>query len=145
LLFGGDLEISKDPDTGWTAAIASASPRRFSLLKLAHHGSQNGHRPELWSELIEPDSTGLLTPFRSGRHDIPTAEGVEELCGRLGALYTSASPKWSRKVSAQGALRRKLREHDTRLVEPETGMVRIRLAASGDLNIELFGRAEQFC
>lgn len=106
VLLGDDLEHSPNPNIGWQGVVRSRMrpDANAGLVKIAHHGSENGHSEEFWNELAPDQPVGMLAPFSRGNIELPTENGVSLLCERTSSLYASAAlrPPSSRKRS--GAL-----------------------------------------
>jgi hypothetical protein len=106
ILLGADLEHYRGTnDRGWHAILNDLGrPRRLSsLYKVAHHGSVNSHCPSAWSDtpgceprvndsaqplLKKRETTCILTPWRRGRYNLPTAADMQ----RLQSLAASVFP-----------------------------------------------------
>lgn len=82
-LLCADLERSPER-FGWTAIVehpdmAKTSPA--SLVKVSHHGSNNGHCPEFWAGLVAAEPHLMVAPFWSSRlpredRDIPELTSI---------------------------------------------------------------------
>ena len=143
-LLGADLEEEGRADSGWSAVIAStARPQeQASLFKVAHHGSKNGDHPAIWSDLLIPKPTAVLTPFNRGNVSLPKSADVERILLSAGAAYITSGPR-ARKVRESGLVGKALREATryVRDVQPKMGHIRARGDAtdpSGQWLIECF-------
>ena len=95
ILLGPDLEEEGNLLVGWSAVLdsAAAQERRSTTFKVAHHGSRNGHHDGVWRDLLEPDPLSLLTPFRYGRHRIPTPDDRARILTLTKRAFISAHPE----------------------------------------------------
>lgn len=94
ILLGSDLETERDPLVGWRAVLdtVSATERRSSVYKVAHHGSKSGCYPDVWSKLLLPNPLALLAPFRWGRHKLPNLTDRARILGMTDRAFISAHP-----------------------------------------------------
>lgn len=94
VLLGSDLENDSDPLIGWTAVLNSptAAEKRSSVYKVAHHGSKSGHHDGVWSDMLEQRPYALLSPFRWGRHRIPTVSDRERIMSVTDLSFITAHP-----------------------------------------------------
>ena len=94
ILFGSDLEISTSSADGWSRVTDFLKGRqRAQVVKIPHHGSVTGHQECMWTDLLTPNPTALLTPFARGRVSLPTEQDVERILDRTPHAYISCSPK----------------------------------------------------
>ncbi len=95
ILLGSDLEEEGNPLVGWSAVMDSAAARehRSTTFKVAHHGSRSGHHDGVWRELLEHNPLSLLTPFRWGRHRIPTSDDRARILTLTRRAFISAHPE----------------------------------------------------
>lgn len=145
LLLGSDLEVTRNPTTGWTAVLNSdARPAaRASVYKVAHHGSENADEPRVWSELLEPDTHALVTPFRKGKRPLPADEDRARIQARTTNAHATAPVHTSRTKLTDSAARKvaRLVAPDLRPLESSMGQVRVRWPEAGSAQVELFGEA----
>lgn len=73
VLLGADLERSSDRERGWQAIVNSAGrpTDKAQLVKIPHHGSENAHDPQMWTELLVSDPYAAVTPFSCGSVRLP--------------------------------------------------------------------------
>ena len=140
-LFGADLERR-----GWTAVLRDDTrPRcKSSVFKVPHHGSANAHLEGVWDELLEPEPTAILAPWRRGRGALPKKEDVARILARRPNAYATtdatsgATPRdrWVKKRL------RRVKAHITPEAGPP-GMIRLRrsLAVESSWRVDLFGSA----
>jgi hypothetical protein len=94
ILLGSDLEDENDPLVGWSAVLNSelSRERKSETFKVAHHGSKSGHLDGVWTDLLHANPLSLLTPFRYGRHELPTVEDRARILALTNRAYISAHP-----------------------------------------------------
>jgi hypothetical protein len=150
VLLGSDLEEEGNPLVGWWAVLdcPSAQGRTSGTFKVAHHGSASGHDDRVWARLLREQSLAMLTPFRWGKHKLPTAADRERILDKTEPAYISANPDLVLPPRAKRApkvedLIRKATRRRRRAVGP-VGQVRWRApledpAAPG--NVEVFDGA----
>ena len=92
ICLGGDLETTKDQDTGWDAILnAQLLPQKnISVFKVPHHGSSNAYAPEFWGEAIKPDNIAALTPYARGRKKLPAPEDVKNIYRHTSNAFITA-------------------------------------------------------
>lgn len=95
ILLGSDLEEEGNLLVGWSAVLdsAAARERRSTAFKVAHHGSRSGHHDGVWRDLLEDGPLSLLTPFRWGRHRIPTPDDRARILTLTKRAFISAHPE----------------------------------------------------
>ncbi len=145
ILLGSDLEVTTNPATGWTAVVEcdTRPAGRASVYKVAHHGSENADEPRVWSDLLQPNTHAVLTPFRKGRKLLPANGDLARIQARTAHAYTTAAVRMSRTKLSDSAARRvaKLVAPDLGPVESPMGHLRVRLPQAGSAQVELFGDA----
>lgn len=105
LLLGADLEHTTDPATGWSAVVTDSKAIRdkATIFKVPHHGSQNGHHNQVWTQLLVPTPFAVVTPFRHGRHLLPRTTDIERISSLTSNAFLTAPVKakpgrWSRRI-----------------------------------------------
>jgi hypothetical protein len=98
ILLGSDLEQTTSEFTGWSAVCSSKtrSQGKSQIYKVAHHGSESGFNEQIWLSMLSENPMMLLTPFRAGRHKLPTPDHQRRLLGMAEDAYITASPDASR-------------------------------------------------
>lgn len=150
IILGDDVEHSADETIGWAGVVNSELLPDVDarLVKVAHHGSKNGHSPEFWANLADDEPVGLLAPFRRGRVNLPTEEGIVSLCQKTSALYTTASLNAPPTRRRAGALGKEVKAA-TRWIRdalPESGRLTARRSVGSDeWDIETLAPAYQIC
>ncbi|MEX0977371.1 MAG: hypothetical protein WDZ48_00870 [Pirellulales bacterium] len=62
--------------------------RRVHLIKVAHHGSENGYCRQLYERIADPRSTiAVVTPFDKGVKKLPTSIGISSIRPHVNAIY----------------------------------------------------------
>jgi len=145
-ILGGDLETGADPTTGWNAVVAcpSAQGLKAQAFKVPHHGSQNAHHDEVWSDLLEPQPHAILTPYATGRKFLPSPADVARMKSLTPNVYLASRPAPTAAAPLGKAVERTIREvaKSFRLRVGRMGHVRLRMPAStGVPTVELFGAA----
>jgi len=94
ILLGSDLEENGNPLVGWSAVMSGtiAPNSKSCVYKVAHHGSKSGHHEPLWNDILHPKPLALLTPFRYGRHKIPTSTDQSRILAITDNAYISSDP-----------------------------------------------------
>lgn len=90
-LLGSDLEISHDARMGWLCILnnSTAIDTKCNLVKIPHHGSENGYLDRLWSELISPMPISKITPWnRNGK--LPKQEMIEKYISISNKLFITS-------------------------------------------------------
>lgn len=94
LLLGSDLEEEGNQLVGWSAVLRGtlSLERQSGTFKVAHHGSESGHLDAVWTQILLERPLCLLTPFRHGRHEIPTAADRARILERTDQAFISSNP-----------------------------------------------------
>lgn len=127
VLLGADLEVTRDPDSGWDGVFRSPGlpKEKAKVYKVAHHGSKNAHKDAIWDELLEEQPYALLTPFT--RSNLPRKADVDRIL-HLTENGFSASQKGSPvPVKRSPAVERTMREvtKSKRIIENRLGAIQI--------------------
>lgn len=87
VLLGADLE---ETHQGWTAIVSSeAKPNtKSNLFKIPHHGSENGHHNEVWTQMLIENPVAILTPYNKG-HKLPKDTDLDRIRGLTQFAYTT--------------------------------------------------------
>ena len=131
LLFGADLEETKDPGTGWSVIVDSAErPRnKAAVFKIAHHGSENAHNDAVWREMLVPNAHAILSPYNRGQKKLPAPADIQRIMQYTEHAYiSSVSRQPASRKSRPAAVNRTIRETvgKIRLPHPQTGWVTLR-------------------
>lgn len=147
LLLGSDLEVTHQPNTGWSAILDDALlvTERAGIFKIPHHGSKNAHHPRVWSELLLDDPLALLTPFRRGRTSLPSPEDSARICALTPNAYMTSPVRHQPYKFRNKTVRKTLRSVGCEIRRAHSGWGQIRVRQSIDQAdppcIELFGDA----
>lgn len=147
VLLGADLE-----KRGWVTILndgATVTEGKASVFKIPHHGSKNAHEPGVWDQMVKPDPIAVLTPWRRGRHALPTRRDAKRILALAPNAYSSgASIRKSRKrpsSRADRAVSKTLRDSSILLhsLDSRTSSVRLRrmLASGSAWSLTLTGGA----
>jgi beta-lactamase superfamily II metal-dependent hydrolase len=92
ILLGSDLQVTKDPGTGWSVLLDEADPNlsKADVYKISHHGSVTGEHPEIWNRLVTPNPQALLTPFIKGGVKLPTEDDVKRMKANTSRCYMTS-------------------------------------------------------
>ncbi len=149
VLLGADLETVGDPDRGWQAVVNSpVRPQvKAHAIKVSHHGSANGDHDGIWSTLLEPDATAILTPYAAGKQPLPTEADVQRLKSRTSRVYCTSWPPTRKPPKRHGGVDRTIREMTRmhRSINRNVGHIRLRASlARFDLPVlDTFSGAQQ--
>lgn len=94
ILLGSDVENNIDPLVGWPSIVQSHSLNEgvYNPFKVAHHGSKSGHNDEVWGKLLTKNPISMITPFRLGRHKLPTDDDRARILSLTDRAYITAHP-----------------------------------------------------
>lgn len=145
VLLGSDLETRADPTLGWTAVLASTTrpTDRARAFKVAHHGSETGHEPRVWDEMLTAAPVALVTPF--SRQGLPTDSDIGRLLALTPEAFLSA-PSRPQKTKRSPAVERTIASVTTRFSRRESKMGQIRMRWKTDdaaPRVSLFGAAHK--
>lgn len=89
MLLGSDLQ--ETPGGGWTAVLGCRQgiPRQSEIFKVPHHGSGNGHHPDVWTKLLVQRPEAVLCPHSNGGNHLPTPADLARLC-QLASVHVTA-------------------------------------------------------
>lgn len=87
VLLGADLEHTESTDAGWLDAVAFGRELEVQadLVKVPHHGSEDGHCDDMWELLLDKQPKGALTPFNSS--SVPKDTDLDRIRGLTSATY----------------------------------------------------------
>lgn len=141
-LLGADLEGTANPQTGWTTRPSSMS----QIFKVPHHGSENGHSPEVWSSMLNPKPVSIATPYSGGRKPLPSEQDKARISQLSSDFYVTAPTQSGRSRKLPKAVEKTIAEQGIKLcpAEPSTGLIRLRNGGSQNPNtwsVELAGNA----
>lgn len=148
LLLKADLENSTEHLGGWKAVLASKfrPQTSSSIVKIGHHGSENAYNPDVWTNMINADSTSVVTPFTKLASPLPGDGDVKRLKKHNTNLYATTWPPRSvppRRMGVDGLVASATRNRHAPNRTP--GFVRIRFSLTSineQPTIETFGSAQ---
>lgn len=82
IILGSDVESNSSKSTGWSGIICNRDcPELWAnLVKVAHHGSENGFSPLAWQKHCDKlKPLAIMTPFCKGSILLPKREDTEKL------------------------------------------------------------------
>lgn len=93
ILLGSDLEVSSDPALGWAAVLNNTvrPTTTAALFKVPHHGSHNGHCPNVVAKMLKASPISILTTFN--RSSLPRLDDIERIKAYSSELYHTTLPK----------------------------------------------------
>ena len=132
-LLGADLEETGNPQTGWTPIVQStARPGAMSqMFKVPHHGSENGHSPEVWSSMLKPKPISIATPYSGGRKPLPSEQDRTRISQLSSDFYVTAPTQPGQPRKLPRAVEKTIAEQGIKLC---TGLVRLRNGGSQNPN-----------
>lgn len=148
ILLGSDLK-NGPTGCGWNRVVAASltNGERASVFKVAHHGDPRADCPQVWSDLLEPEPTAIVAPYRPSRR--PRPEDLDRLCRRTEKTYVTAHPgfRLSKGEARTAAASLSDLAFDVRESDGRAGHIRLRRKAdaSGPWNVELFPPARRAC
>jgi hypothetical protein len=147
ILLGSDLEKTNDPKTGWAVVIneSQAIKQKASVYKVAHHGAESSHDPDIWSKLLSDKPFALLSPYLVAGNSLPRDEDLDRVAGLTSNGYITAPPKIKKFRPSDAVVRDMIQAvtKSMRSVNIGWGQVRLRrnIEGTGDYKVELFGDA----
>lgn len=142
VLLGSDLE--EHATNGWTALLGNPwvkNRTKASVFKVAHHGSNTGDHPNIWSDLLTALPCVALTPF-SPSH-LPTDTDKVRIKANASQAYTTSNASKKPAMDAYVAKRLSTMCEKLSRVDPGFGAVRMRKKfGATSWEIELLGNAQ---
>ncbi|MCE6957599.1 MBL fold metallo-hydrolase [Cereibacter sphaeroides] len=133
ILLGADVEEHGKTAYGWSNIVECRRGRnpKAKLYKVAHHGSIGAHLDEIWSEILIDGPLSVITPWRLGGNQLPTADDVARICERSESVFLTGSQAESPK---------KRYERDVlKLVDHANVNLRSNILKSGHVSVTLNG------
>lgn len=148
ILLGADLEVVQDLDRGWNAVLNSLATLdgEADLVKVSHHGSENGHHPDLWEHHVKPNPIAILSPWNRGSK-LPSERDVTRIIARAPRAFSSS--RLDKKAQKRAAVvERTLKEAGQKIRSKplEVGQVRVRFRpdeSPAEWQLELLNGAVQ--
>ena len=129
-LFGGDLEVTNNPNTGWEPIVQSTGRPtvKSTIFKVPHHGSVNGHCAEVWRSMLQYRPISVATPYGGGRKPLPSPEDEARISSLSSEFFVTAPARSGRLRRLERAVERTISEQGIKLrpSEAKTGAVRLR-------------------
>lgn len=144
ILLGADLE--EHNTCGWSAIMAdkwSASRKKSTVFKVAHHGSITGDCPSVWRNLLQANPLACLTPFSKGKVRLPTETDRVRVRGNAAGAYISSGA--SRRPAMDSRILKRLGDICNNVAQVNAGFGAVRMRRRIGVpawNVELFGAAE---
>ena len=139
-LLGADLEETKSPLTGWSVIVNSPNrPKDKSMIfKIPHHGSENGHSHDVWTEMLLKDAIGILTTKIGGRSNIPKPSDIKRLRKYTPNLFCAPEPLPSKKKRDR-TVEKTMNEIAKRRIplNGKMGYIQIRTGLSSEVSVGL--------
>lgn len=90
VLLAADMERHADPSRGWGGVISEAlriGVRKSNLVKIPHHGSNNGHHDGMWKSLLIKEPISVVAPYGRGHMASrpPTSGDIKRISDLSGA------------------------------------------------------------
>jgi hypothetical protein len=156
IILGSDVETEASNNTGWHGIVSNRDcPSLWtSLVKVPHHGSENGHNDAAWGEFCKKGNPlSVVTPFRRGsvilpkNSDIDRIKSVSHKVGLTNRIELDSNIKryYSRKVTnciknSQGIRSMKI------IKEPvHPGIIRVRYLPDGTVTESLANAPACWC
>lgn len=131
-ILGADLEISGNAYEGWVNILDNCTvlknKRPASLLKISHHGSENGYHQRIWDELLITNAVGKLTPYN--KSNLPREEMLNLYSSHTVNLFsTSKSGLEPKSKKRDRSMEKAIRDYrpSLREIKYSMGIVRSRI------------------
>jgi hypothetical protein len=148
ILLSADMEEDGNKTGGWKIIVESNERPQgnASVNKVAHHGSENGHCDEVWSQMLEADPIAIITPYNCGRKKLPAETDIKRITQLTKRAFITSPLKDRTFRGKTGSVNRTIHEvtRKIRTLDAENGYIRLRKGAddpSDSWQIELFGKA----
>jgi hypothetical protein len=94
VLLGADLQERGAAGLGWQVILDHypAGGDRFDGFKIPHHGSSNGHHPQIWPRLMREETWAAVTPFNRLANRLPSRADCDRILQTAKHAYISAAP-----------------------------------------------------
>jgi hypothetical protein len=131
VILGSDLEEeTSDSTRGWSVIVDSTTKPvgTAQIFKIPHHGSENGHHPRVWSEMLVREPFAVLSPFVKGGVALPKRGDVRRICQITPNAFSTTSIAPPQQKKRHGALERTIKEvvRSIRTIPDTPGHVRLR-------------------
>jgi len=147
-LLGGDLQVTRNPDTGWQPIVRSTGrpASRSTVFKIPHHGSINGHHDEVWTSMLQNRPISIGTPYNGGVKPIPSPQDEARISSLSADFFVTAPAQSGKLRRLPKAVEKTITEQGVTLrpSEAKTGAIRLRnkgLRNPSVFSVELDGLA----
>lgn len=97
IILGADLEVTSDHQKGWHAIVnSSLCPTGVILLKVSHHGSENGFLKEFWDKKLANGFIAAVTPFATSK--LPKSRDISRILSYTSSSFITASPRLTKRA-----------------------------------------------
>lgn len=146
VLFGADLELTKDAELGWQGVLQSKMiSQKASIFKVPHHGSENGFDKDIWNRLLTSNPNLGITPIKTGRTILPNPTMINELLNYASNSHITTNPYTDDAPKHSHDVRRAIKSTKLNIkkLSYKLGHIRFRkdFSACTLLSCELFGTA----
>ncbi len=140
-LLGGDLEVSKNPNMGWSHILgASVQPILSGVFKVPHHGSDTAYEPRVYQNLLASNPISVLTRYWTGRRPRPDEDDIKTLKSHASEVFCTALPGKPRHSQKQKEVDRMFSGVHKHGQVPSQIRVRTKVRSS-KFRVDLFGGA----
>lgn len=148
ILLAADMERSKDANRGWAAVVTEAKSigiRPADLVKIPHHGSENGHDDRMWDGLLTKMPISVIAPFGKGPVGSrpPKSTDIRRISKISRNLYLTARHTSAVRPKMDLAVERSIREGLIQITSKKCpmGVVRHRKSPRADWTCDFMGSA----
>lgn len=141
-VLGSDLEEGQNKNSGWSAVISSnifdnQSLALADLFKVPHHGSENAHNDDVWTQLLKASPLSITTPFLSSR--LPTDQDIQRIKSLSSDFHITHDPKSSTKIRRDNMVEREMKSIvlDRKVLNKIMGHIQIRITPDAQTTINL--------
>lgn len=109
-IFGADLEESSDQSSGWHSIVNTSVliEKGIDIIKIPHHGSENGHNEKLWTDYLIASPYALLTPYT--RSKLPRNEDIDRILNKSEKSFCTSHPEAKFKHAQDNAIEKTIKE-----------------------------------
>ena len=148
ILLGADLEKTNDSNTGWSVILSDSTTvnGQANFYKIPHHGSENAHSDEVWSNLFIDDIFCALTPYNRGKKPLPSFEDIDRIIECTPNAFATAPTRIKKHKFKESVVNKSVRRSTRRVSSTLGGWGHIRMRkkindGSNTWQIEMFGDA----
>lgn len=135
-ILGADLEVGKNPQSGWLKVLKNITTidRKSSLLKISHHGSENGYHPDIWSDLLVVNPVAKITPWSLGGMYLPREHMIDTYKKHTSNLYITEHVISKKQKVRDGQLEKVIKQLRPNIYEIKyrLGIIRSRILINDD-------------